>query len=31
VEGARSAGWNAILFTNAETLGKDLARYGIEV
>ena len=31
VEGARAAGWNAVLFTNAETLRKDLAGYGIKV
>ncbi|MDN5928402.1 MAG: HAD family phosphatase [Hyphomicrobiales bacterium] len=31
IEGARAAGWNAVLFTDAETLRKDLARYGIEV
>jgi 2-haloacid dehalogenase len=31
VEGARAAGWNAVLFTDAETLRKDLARYGIDV
>jgi 2-haloacid dehalogenase len=31
VEGARAAGWNAVLFTNAETLRKDLVGYGIEI
>jgi 2-haloacid dehalogenase len=31
VEGARAAGWNAVLFTDAETLRKDLVGYGIEV
>jgi len=31
VEGARAAGWNAVLFKDAETLRKDLAGYGIEV
>ncbi|MGN6471569.1 MAG: HAD family hydrolase [Rhizobiaceae bacterium] len=31
VEGARAAGWNAILFKDAETLRKDLAGYGVEV
>jgi len=31
VEGARAAGWNAVLFTDAETLRKDLATYGIDV
>jgi 2-haloacid dehalogenase len=31
VEGARAAGWNAVLFTDAGTLRKDLAGYGIEV
>jgi 2-haloacid dehalogenase len=31
VEGARAAGWQAVHFTGAETLRKDLADYGIEV
>jgi 2-haloacid dehalogenase len=31
VEGARAAGWNAVLFTDAGTLRNDLAGYGIEV
>jgi len=31
VEGARQAGWNAVRFTDAATLGRDLAAHGIEV
>lgn len=30
VEGAKEAGWNAVLFTDADTLKRDLARHGIE-
>lgn len=29
VEGARAAGWNAVLFENAETLEADLRRFGV--
>lgn len=29
VEGARAAGWNAVLFTGAEKLADDLKRYGV--
>ncbi|MEO3998461.1 HAD family phosphatase [Mesorhizobium sp. CAU 1732] len=29
VDGAKRAGWNAVLFQDAETLRADLARYGI--
>ncbi len=29
VEGAKQAGWNAVVFQNAETLEKDLERFGI--
>jgi 2-haloacid dehalogenase len=31
VEGARAAGWNAELFTNAEKMREDLKRYGIAI
>lgn len=30
VEGARAAGWQAVLFTDAETLRADLERFGIK-
>ncbi|TIX30672.1 MAG: HAD family phosphatase, partial [Mesorhizobium sp.] len=29
VDGARAAGWQSVLFTDAETLKTDLERYGI--
>jgi 2-haloacid dehalogenase len=29
VEGARAAGWNAELYTDAEAMRADLARYGV--
>jgi 2-haloacid dehalogenase len=31
VEGAKAAGWNAVHFTGADKLRRDLAAYGIEV
>lgn len=31
VEGARAAGWNAVLFTGAEKLREDLKSFGIDV
>lgn len=31
VEGARAAGWQAVHFTDADTLKKDLAAHGVEV
>ena len=31
VEGARAAGWNAELFTSADQMRSDLARYGVDL
>ena len=31
VDGAKAAGWQAVLFTDAKTLKADLERFGIEV
>jgi 2-haloacid dehalogenase len=30
VDGARAAGWQAVLFTNAKALEQDLERFGVD-